>query len=334
MDISTPSNGLSYNDRVLIVDGLNHYIRSFTAVPTLNGDGVHVGGITGFLVGLSYIIRKLQPTRVILVFDGSNSTKKRKQMLSSYKSGRAIKDNLNRRYMFESAEHERESMKIQFKRLYEYLILLPVNIIILDNTEADDVISYISSFFKNEVIICSTDKDFYQLINESVSIYNPIKKEIITSQTIMEKFPTSPQNFIHYKCIMGDKGDAIDGINGIGAVTIGKLLPILKDDKRYSIDEIFEYLENVDNSNKDKILNNRELYERNFNLMQLHDPLMNGLLKSRIRDILSENNDTYNRFLIRKLLGEDKIDPTKIMNGDNVYFQLNVLYKNYVREDD
>ena len=59
------------NSKVLIVDGLNAYKRAFSVTPTLNDDGEHIGGITGFFVTISYAIKLIQPTRCIIVFKGN-----------------------------------------------------------------------------------------------------------------------------------------------------------------------------------------------------------------------------------------------------------------------
>ena len=56
------------NDKVMIVDGLNMFIRCFGASSTLNDDGEHVGGVTGFLLSIVNIIRKNKPTRVFSCF--------------------------------------------------------------------------------------------------------------------------------------------------------------------------------------------------------------------------------------------------------------------------
>ena len=37
------------NDRVLVIDGLNTFIRCFAVNPSTNDDGIHIGGIVGFL---------------------------------------------------------------------------------------------------------------------------------------------------------------------------------------------------------------------------------------------------------------------------------------------
>ena len=58
------------NDSVLLIDGLNTFIRVFSAIPTTNEDGVHVGGIVGFLRSIAYTVNMVRPTRAIVVFDG------------------------------------------------------------------------------------------------------------------------------------------------------------------------------------------------------------------------------------------------------------------------
>ena len=64
---NTPSNA---QDSILILDGLNTFLRSFTMINHTNSDGHHVGALTGFLKSLGYAIKLLDPTKVIIVFDG------------------------------------------------------------------------------------------------------------------------------------------------------------------------------------------------------------------------------------------------------------------------
>ncbi len=84
------------NDKVLIVDGLNQFIRVFGAVPALNDDGNHCGGITGFLLSTAATIRIIKPTRVIVVFDGKGGSQRRKEKYSAYKQGRTGLTKINR----------------------------------------------------------------------------------------------------------------------------------------------------------------------------------------------------------------------------------------------
>jgi hypothetical protein len=89
-------NALNRNSKVLIVDGMNLFIRTFSAIPTLNEEGKHVGGLSGFLLSLAATIRMVNPTRVVVVFDGKGGSYRRRQIYSNYKERRAVTSRLNR----------------------------------------------------------------------------------------------------------------------------------------------------------------------------------------------------------------------------------------------
>ena len=137
-------DGGHFNDKVLIVDGLNTFIRVFSVMPTLNDDGVHIGGIVGFLKSIGYAIHLFNPTRAIIVFDGKGGSTRRRKLFPEYKAGRKVKKKLVRAYDFNTPEEERQNMLMQLQRIVEYLELLPVSILSIDNIEADDTIGYLS----------------------------------------------------------------------------------------------------------------------------------------------------------------------------------------------
>ena len=177
IDINPETKNL--NDHVLLVDGFNTFIRSFSVNPSLNEDGAHVGGLVGFLKSIRYTINKFKPTRCIIVFDGKNSSKPRQKIYPQYKAGRKIRSRLNRLVDWGGGPHdERESMALQLKRLVEYLECLPLTIVSIDNLEADDIMSYIPSVVlkDSKFTIMSADKDFYQLVDDRVKLYSPTKK--------------------------------------------------------------------------------------------------------------------------------------------------------------
>ena len=107
----------SADDRILIIDGLNTFIRSFVVVPTVNDNGVHVGGITGFLMSIAYAIRNIKPTRVIICFDGKGGSQRRRKLFPNYKSSRRVKHRMTRINDFNSVEDERIAMAQQLQRL-------------------------------------------------------------------------------------------------------------------------------------------------------------------------------------------------------------------------
>lgn len=109
------SSGLGKDDKVLIIDGLNSFIRVFSAVPLVNDDGDHIGGSIGFLRSIAAAIRQFKPTRCIIVFDGKGGSARRKKMYSGYKDGRAMSTKFNRRedVGFQTVEEELASMRHQ-----------------------------------------------------------------------------------------------------------------------------------------------------------------------------------------------------------------------------
>ena len=144
LDNVKENDSLGVNDRVLIVDGLNLYLRVFAVNGALNDNGVPIGGLTGFLRSLAYAIREVNPTRVIIVYDGAGGSQRRRKIHSDYKANRKPGKRITRWDAFKNATEEKEAMKIQFSRLLDYLDFLPINVISIDKIEADDTIAYIA----------------------------------------------------------------------------------------------------------------------------------------------------------------------------------------------
>ena len=140
-----PKTVTHLNDRVLVIDGLNTFIRAFAVNPAINDDGLHIGGMIGFLRSIRYTCDILKPSRCIIVFDGKDGSKRRSKIYPDYKATRKVKKRLNRNVDWGTAPaDEEESMKQQMGRLIEYLEQLPLTLICIDGIEADDGIAYIS----------------------------------------------------------------------------------------------------------------------------------------------------------------------------------------------
>ena len=78
----------SRNARVLIVDSMNTFLRSFSIIQHLNPEGHHVGGLVGYLKSVGYAIKLYQPSRVILVFDGQGNSTNKQYLYADYKANR------------------------------------------------------------------------------------------------------------------------------------------------------------------------------------------------------------------------------------------------------
>jgi DNA polymerase-1 len=301
---------LHRNSKTLVIDGLNTFIRSWSTAPNLNDNGDHIGGIVGTLKSIGYAIRLINPTRVVVVFDGKNGSKSRKDVYSGYKSERGknkIKMRLNRAASVEmNPEEEDVSMKRQMNALGELLSVLPVTIMIYDGIEADDTMAYIATTLRKDnekVIIMSSDKDFLQLVNKDVSAYSPSKKKIYTVDEVKNEYGFHPHNFINFRMIDGDKSDNVGGITGLGAKTIIKAFPILTEANTHTTETMLDYIETLPKKSKAHELfkNNLEILERNRKLMQLSEPDFSGNLRLKIMDRFDEPIPKFDKHSFLKL---------------------------------
>ena len=313
-DHEKQSSGLEKDSKVLIIDGLNSFIRVFSAVPLVNDDGEHIGGYIGFMRSIAAIIRQFKPTRCIIVFDGKGGSARRKKMHSGYKEGRSMSTRFNRREDVgeQTVEEEIASMRLQMSKLSEYLQCLPVTIMSIDNIEADDTIAYLATeVFRpkgSEVIIMSDDKDFIQLINEKTSVWRPVEKKYYTPKEVNDRFGVPSHNFIHYKVFMGDGSDNIKGINGVGIKTLQAKLPLLLEDRTVTLEELLDYCKAKQQEHKiyRTIVDSEMSMRQNWQLMSLEDLDIASNFKLMIADMAEREIPKLDTFNFKRMFMLDK----------------------------
>lgn len=305
--------GMTYNSRVLLVDALNTFLRSYAAIPTLDDNGNHIGGMTGFLRSIGAAIRDFKPSRVVIVFDGKGGSQRRRKIYPDYKSNRKPPTRLNRQYDMTTEEQEVENMKYQLVSLIEMLECLPVTVFTMDNIEADDVIAYASELITvqgGQSIIYSTDKDFLQMVSENTKVYNPVKKKTFDINTIVEDYGVHPNNFVFYRALMGDKSDNIGGIRGAGEKTLLRHLPeLLHASINVDVDFIAQKFVDVKKKPKlvENILDNTNIVERNLQLMNLRDVNISTDSKMKIVHKLDTVKADLKKMDLTKLMIRSKI---------------------------
>ena len=291
-------NGKHPNDKVLIIDGLNTFIRVFSVIPTTNDDGIHVGGIVGFLRSIAYTVNMVRPTRAIVVFDGKGGSNRRRKIYPEYKQNRKTKYRVNRTYNFSSQEDEKHNMMMQLSRCVEYLDTLPITVLSYDNIEADDTIGYLCRqvLTESEITIMSTDKDFLQLANGRIKIWSPTKKKMYDDKAVMDEYGINSHNYIWYRGLDGDKSDNIAGVRGLGLKTIKKKLPFLAENRIVNIDEV-----------KDVLPDSKDVIDLNYRLMQLSDVDISGSTKTKISERVREPINKLIKYKFQKMFLEDKL---------------------------
>ena len=306
----TPTN---VNDHILILDGLNTFIRAFGATPGYNEDGNHIGGLTGFLYSVGKVVRDLKPSRCVIVFDGRGGSARRKKIYGDYKANRANKTKLRRHDHHDtSIDDEQESMRHQFSRLISYLDNLPVTFMAMDGIEADDAIAYIAQMYEEEcskITIVSTDRDFYQLVDDRIQVWSPIKKKMYNVDTVKEEFGIHPANMVMYRSFTGDSSDNIPGVPGIGPKTITKLIPELAQETEFTVDALLtkSQAKLKESKSYQKILDSAAILEQNHQLMNLKLLDIPAPTASKIRGIMAQPIPELNRSEFQRLFYEDKM---------------------------
>ena len=306
--------------KVVIIDGLNMFLRSYIINPTMDPKGNIIGGAIGFIKSLQKTCNDFNPDEVIIAWDGKGGSQKRKQMNKGYKEGRAPV-RFNRR-MFELSETEQEHNKAyQHVRLMEYLNELPIIQIILDYVEADDIIAYLNGHDKYRdyhKYIISSDRDFFQLVGDRTSLYRPIQKKLVTKDSLLSEHGIHPNNFALARAIAGDKSDNLDGVPRVGLKTVKSRFPFMADPQVQTVESLTEYCRQVDKqiSVHTKIIEFADLIENNYDIMQLYEPVISGYSKKQIDYAILNFEPEFSKIEFQKLLMEDGQITMKL---DNLY---------------
>ncbi len=307
------NNPRSVDESVLIIDGLNTFLRSFTVIQHLNQQGHHIGGLTGFLKSIGYVIKLTDPTKVIIVFDGVGGSSSKRNLYPDYKSHRSGRvTNFN---IFSNKDEENESINNQMQRLIQYLRLLPVTITCIDGIEADDAMGFlVNKLEKNqgtkEITIVSADQDFLQLVSKKTKVYSPIKKKFYGPEDVLREYKVSHLNYINYKIFMGDKSDNLPGIDKLGPKKVLKLFPGLAKPKPLTLENMLKEAKKKEDEHHlyPIILANKKQLEINSQLMDLKNiPLSKENIKQIQKDFknpYSLNTHAFMSMYMNDKLGE------------------------------
>jgi 5'-3' exonuclease len=254
------------------------------------------------------MIRITAPDRVFICWDGSGGSEKRKRMFKDYKQGRnplTINSQIKA-----SAEDELKNRIWQETRLVEYLNNLPLNQLMVDGVEADDLIGFLCKdikFYHYQKVIVSNDKDFIQLCDDRTILYRPVKEQIMTTKSIIEEFGIHPNNFALARAMCGDNSDNLPGVKGAGLATVAKRFPFLKEEQEYSIDHVLKTSREKLHEQKiyKSVVQDREKIKLNHKVMQLQYRLVTAEQKKKIFQDIKGAECILNKPSFAKLAAED-----------------------------
>ncbi|HFU3970192.1 TPA: DNA polymerase I [Streptococcus suis] len=239
-------------NKLLLIDGSSVAFRAFFALyhqidrfksPT----GLHTNAIYGFHLMLDHMMKRIEPTHILVAFDAGKTTF-RTEMFADYKAGRA-----------KTPDEFRE----QFPFIRQMLDAMGIKHYELSQYEADDIIGTLDKMAERtdipfDVTIVSGDKDLIQLTDENtvveISKKGVAEFEEFTPAYLMEKMGITPTQFIDLKALMGDKSDNIPGVTKIGEKTGLKLLTEFG-----SLEGIYEHIDSMKASKmKENLIEDKE----------------------------------------------------------------------------
>jgi len=210
-----------FGERLIgVLDGSNLVYR-VAAVLNLSFRGEPVSVIYGFCTTLISIQKRFNFTEIYVCWDKGLS-ERRLKILKTYK----------KKELTEEEKQRRKEIKRQIEVCKEICQCLGIYSLSFENTEADDIIYAVCQIAPGKKIVVSTDKDFFQLVSSSISVYNPVKNEMYNEKNFVEKVGIRPQDFVFFRSIVGDSSDRIVGVRGIGEKRARKLL------NEYEVNEI------------------------------------------------------------------------------------------------
>lgn len=200
------------DELLVLVDGSSYLYRAFHAMPNLsNSRNEPTGAIYGMLNMLRKLLADYAPRRVAVVFDAPGKTF-RDEIYPDYKAHRApMPDDLTR----------------QIEPIHAAIKAMGLPLVMIDGVEADDVIGTLAQqarAAKWRVLISTGDKDFAQLVDDSITLVNTMTGAVYDRAGVVDKFGVAPERIVDYLALIGDTVDNVPGIVGVGPKTAVKWL--------------------------------------------------------------------------------------------------------------
>jgi DNA polymerase I len=151
----------------------------------------------------------------------------------------------------------------------------------------------------------SSDRDFLQLASDRISIYSPIKKKFYGPKQVLSEYGVTSQNFLTQKVLLGDKGDNVPGIKGLGIKTLLKHFPELGESSTITIEQVLDKCETGKTKAHESILNFKHQLHINKKLMDLHEPNIPEDSLIEINEMLENPQKQYDPGLFTSMYEED-----------------------------
>ncbi len=269
---------------VCLIDGSGYIFRAFYALPPMHrADGAPTNAVYGFTSMMINLLQENSCQQIVVVFDAKRENF-RNRIYLEYKANRMAPP---------------QELIPQFKLIRSACEALNVDWIEMEGYEADDLIAtYTRIALENgqNVRIISADKDLMQLMQNGVTLHDPMKKKDLTDQDAFNKFGVSPDKIIEVQSLMGDSTDNVPGASGVGPKTAAALIQ-----KFGSVENLYQHLDEIKSAkqreklaqDKEKVFISKQLVSLDKNVpvkWELSDFSQKTMDSKKILPFLQENN--------------------------------------------
>jgi DNA polymerase-1 len=206
------SAGHNAPKRIFLIDGSGYIFRAYHALPPMTRpDGTPVNAVYGFSSMILKLVDDSDADYLAVVFDTARKTF-RNDIYADYKAHRPPPP---------------EDLVPQFDIIREATRAFGLPSIEMAGFEADDLIATharAAAAAGHDVTIVSSDKDLMQLVNDRISMQDPMKGTMIGPDQVMDKFGVPPEKVIDVQALAGDSADNVPGVPGIGVKTAALLI--------------------------------------------------------------------------------------------------------------
>ncbi len=247
-------------EKLMVVDGSNLLFQMFYGMPAriVDGQGKAIQGTLGFVGALLKIIRMVQPTHIVVLFDGE-SENPRSELDPDYKGNREDYSQMP----------EEETPFSQLPDICAALDYMGIHRCETTVCEVDDWIAGYAQTYgdSTEIVIVSQDSDFFQLIRDRVCVlrYRGENSVLCNTKYIQDKLGIEPTQYAAYKSLTGDTSDNIRGVDKVGPKTAAALMRQFGD-----LDTLLEQADSIQKpSVRCSVLESIERIRKNFALIHL-----------------------------------------------------------------
>ena len=200
---------------LLLLDSASLWYRAYYGMPDtlVAPDGTPVNAIRGFIDMTARLISQYQPQRIVACLEGDWRPTWRTDLFPGYKANRVDES---------GEEDEPDTLTPQIPILLDFLDLMGLPMVGVDNYEADDLIATYSKRKQGPIHIVTGDRDLFQLVDDErgVKVVYLAKgfsqQEIVDRAWIAEKYQIPGDRYALFALIRGDASDGLPGVKGIG----------------------------------------------------------------------------------------------------------------------